>query len=247
MACPRVTREDMTKAEKFRIAIANLKEPEQGLAVRDERDRIVLEEGLAQRLSKIKKPDPSDTEKSAIAEKIFESVDRKSAEPKRRAKLQKGADRSKQLLSGSLMLTPEESRIMESPNEILLVHTPDGRLKCVSLGREHNVTIPSDIPQGSILSHNHPGGIGPSSTDLNYVLRHAGNTLRIVSNGKSGKELYRLKTLRKPKVDEIEKIVTKYETVAKSLGDTRMARLTSLSLILEEFGDILSAGVEIVR
>ncbi len=239
------------KAEKYRKAIAELDaklSPAQGLAVREEAGKIVLNEEIHERLAKVMDGGGSLVKRQeAIAQKIFEMVDRKGAEPRNRADGGKGIARADLLLRKDLVPTPEERKILKSPLEILLVHTPEGRLKKVVLGKTGTVSIPADLEDGAILSHNHPGGNGPSGMDLNYVLTHPTQTLRIVTKNGRNLDLYRLRARRPLNKKEIESIVADYTDTAVNAGDHRQARLEALSLILQQHGEMFSAELETMR
>ncbi len=244
-----VTRGNHARAEKCRKAIANLKEPEHGLAVRDDGDKISLDEDLGERISKVRKRLSKGTpeQEKAVADAIFERIDRKAAEPQRSPESGKGVNRSKQLFRDDPVLTSEERLLIDSPYEILLVYTPEGRLKKAVMGARQSVSIPPDLPEGSVLSHNHPGGTGASASDLKYILSNPGNTLRIVAGGDEGAELYWMRSIKPVSDDDLAMIVSEYEELAKDGGDTKSARLDALSLILDQYGDILTAQMAVLR
>ena len=242
------SKQGMSKAAMCRKAIADMPEQGQFLAVREEGNMVVPEDRLSQRLSKVQKAEPSDAEKTVIARKIFESVDRKSAEPQTREKSKKGVNRSKHLHSDDLVLTPEESQIIKSPIEILLVHTSDGRLKSVTQGGAHDVTIPNDVPEGAILSHNHPSGRGPSDADLKSVLTFPGVTLRVVARNEIGKsEIFAMNFGGKLKKSEIHRYSELYFEQCDDGGDTHTARRESLALISQIIGDRLRTVSRIIQ
>lgn len=243
------SRGDGAKAEKYRKAIAELPSSKQGLVVHDESDRIRLDEDLGERISKARNrlSDSAIEQEKAVAEAIFERIDRKAAEPQRRPESGKGVSRARLLFRDDPVLTPEERLLLDSPYEILIVYTPEGRLKKAVMGDKQSVTIPPDLPQRSVLSHNHPGGTGASAIDLKYILSNPGNTLRIVAAGEEGTELYGLRAIKSVSDDDLAMIVTEYEELAKEGGDTRTARLDALSLILDRYSDILTAQLAILR
>lgn len=217
------------------------------LRIREENDRILLED-LNERAAKAKKrfPDATPEQERAIAQSLFERIDRKSSNPKTRAGNQKGANRAKELFRDEPVLTTEERLMLKSPLEILAVYSPDGRLKQAKLGTKNNVKIPPDIEAGSVLTHNHPGGKGASSSDLRYALKNPENTLRIVTQTSEGKSIYSLKALDSLPKETIEEIVTLYRKTADGLGDTRAARLDALSLILQDYGEKFSASLKVI-
>ena len=214
---------------------------EQSPVVCDADDRIGLSDSLDQRLSKhSKRGVKSPAAELGIARKIFEMVDRKAAEPKTRPVAKKGVARVRQLLAKEPTLTPDERRILGSPHEILLIHSADGRLKSVTLGGPHEVTIPADAPADSILSHNHPSGRGPSASDLKSVLSTPGRTLRIVAVNESGKiEIFVLKATGTIPDHKISGAVEFYQQACELSGDTHQARRESLWLISETLAGIL--------
>jgi len=231
-------RGETARADKYRKALADL--PQAGLAIVDEGESIRLGDDLGERLSKILKRGDLATpaQQRAIAEKVFEMVDGKAAEPTTRAELGKGADRARHLLADDPTLTPEERKILESPHEILLVHSQEGRLIKARLGDENSVTIPDGVPDGAILSHNHPSGRGPSDADLKFALAHPGMTLRIVAANETGKlEIFVLRATTALSPDEINGIATAYKLQAEEGGDTHAGRRTALALISDIFGD----------
>ncbi len=209
--------------------------------MRDDGDRITLDDSIGQRLTKvIKRADAGGEYERSIAKKIFETVDRKAAEPKTRHETQKGVARARQLLAESLTLTPEERRILKSPHEILLIHFPDGKLKSVTLGNRGEVEIPSGIPYGAILSHQHPSGRGPSASDLKYVLLNPGTTLRVVALNENGRiEIFELRASDGISEEDVLAFTELYRTECEEGGDSHAARRVSLALILSEIGHIL--------
>jgi len=73
------------KVLKYRKAIAALPGSKQGLPVAERGIQIILKEGIGERLSKIVRPgsESSPEQLRAIAEKIFQSADKKAAEPQK--------------------------------------------------------------------------------------------------------------------------------------------------------------------
>jgi hypothetical protein len=137
--------------------------------------------------------------------------------------------------------------ILKSPFKILIVHTPEGRLKKAVLGNYERVSIPADLADGSILSHNHPGGSGPSAADLIYVLTHPTQTLRIVTPNGRNFDLFRLSACRPLTQTEAVNIVAEYTDAAVNCGDDRKARLEALSLILQRYGEMFLADLTTCR
>jgi len=240
-------RGDAAKAEKYRKALAKL--PSAGMDVIDDGDSIRLAEDLGERVSKARKstPDGTPEQERAIADAIFDRIDRKTAEPQRSAEGGKGLNRARHLFRDDLVLTPEERQLLESPHEILVIYTPEGRLKKAVMGGRKAVTIPDNLESGSVLSHNHPGGTGASALDLKYVLANPGQTLRIATVSEEGTELYQLRALQPVPEDMIAAIVAEYEAAATAGGDTRSARLDALALILNRYGDTLAAELAVFR
>jgi hypothetical protein len=239
---------DSAKAEKYRKAIAELPDAQRGLRVTDEGDWIVLNDGIGERLSKVGKStaDRTPDEQRAIAEKIFQMVDRKTAEPKTREKSKKGVNRSRQLNADSLTLTPEEAKIIESPYEILLAYDENGRLKKAILGTSNEVPLPDDVGPGFTLSHNHPSGRGPSDSDVKALLSQLGMTLRIVTVNETGKrEAFELRASTRVDDGLIEKVARFYKQACDDGNDTPESRRAALVLLLERFPNIFEAGSRI--
>ena len=209
------------------------------MSVPAEGDLIMLDDNLGQRLSKmVKRGDPGPAAQLAIATKIFEMVDRKATAPKTRTATHKGVARAKQLMAEALTMTPEERRIVEAPHEILLIHSPDGRLKSVTLGNRNKVSIPADLEPGSILSHNHPSGRGPSDSDLKAVLSFPEMTLRVVSKNEDGNvEVFSMRFTGELKKAEIQGFSELYFDQCNDAGDTHAARRESLALISQLIGN----------
>lgn len=242
------SRGNTSDAERIRELLQ--REPRtQSLAVQDEGDEIRLREDIGERISKVKKREGMATpeQERAIAEAVFERIERKVAEPRNGGEQSRGAPRARQLFGTDLVLTPEERLLLESPHEILLIHTPEGRLRKAVSGTQKSVNVPDGLPSGSVLSHNHPGGTGASASDLSYVLSNPGITLRIVTKGSKGIEIYQIRASRDVSPEELEVIVAQYEEIATGGGDTREARLEALALILARHGEMLSADLAIVR
>ncbi len=215
-----------------------------GAAVCDEGEEIRLDDDISERISKARKREGLVTpeQAQAIAEAVFARIDRKAAEPKRHANGGKGELRVRQLLADDLTPTPEERLMLESPHEILLVHTPEGRLKEAVMGNARTVTIPDRLPAGAILSHNHRSGRGPSDSDIKAVLVRPGVTLRIVTVNEGGRlEIFSLMAIGNPSPDEIKVITETYKAAAEAGGDTPAARRDALALILQIAGNSLLA------
>ncbi len=242
--------EKQIRTEKYRKAIAELPKSGQPLRVIEDGDRIILKEGIGERLSKLGKSggDATPEQKRAIAEKIFQTVDRKAAEPQMRSDSQKGVARARHLFAADLTLTPEERRILESPHEILLIHDADGRLRSVRLGTTHEVTIPLGTARDAIISHNHPSGRGPSDSDLKSALANPGRMLRIVTVNEDREiEVFSLKANMELTADEVADIADEYREFCENMGDGPLARRKALALIVAKHEGIFTAGRAIVR
>ena len=238
------------KAEKYRKALAELDaklSPAQGLAVREEVGKIILNEGIHERLAKVMdQGGPLAEQQAAIAQKVFEMVDRKAAEPQLIAETQKGAPRARHLLANELILTPEERLIIKSPHEILLIHDADGRLKSARLGTAREVTIPLGTADDAILSHNHPSGRGPSDSDIKSALANPGRTLRIVTVNENSKiEIFQIQALSGISDVEIQGIGTLYKEESERGGDTPHSRREALALILDIYEGTLAVASRI--
>ncbi len=214
-------------------------------------DRIILNEGIGERLSKLGKAaggNASPEQELAIAQKIFETVDRKAAEPQTRTETRRGVQRARQLFADELTLTPEERRILKSPYELLLIHDADGRLKSVTIGGAREVTIPPGIAADVVISHNHPSGRGPSDSDLKSALTNPGRTLRIVARNEAGKiEVFSLKFTGTLKKREIQGYAELYFELCQDGDDTHTGRRESLALISEVIGDSLQVVSRILQ
>lgn len=235
--------------EKYREALAKLPQTGNGFAVHEDGDKITLDDSLGQRLAKVIKLEaPAHEVELAIATKIFETVDRKASEPKTRQEAKKGAPRARHLFAEDLVITPEEHKILESPHEILLVHTADGRLKSAILGTKHNVPLPSQIPAGAVLSHNHPSGRGLSDADVKSALSFPGTTLRVVCRNEQGRiEVISIKFTGKLSKLEIRAYSDIYFSQCADAGDTHIARREALALIAQVIGDTFEAVTRIFQ
>ncbi len=206
-------------------------------------DRIVLKEGIGERVSKIRKRDGMATpeQEKAIAGAVFGKIDRKAAEPMTRAETGKGVNRARQLQAAELTLTPEERLMLESPHEILAIYTPEGRLKKAVLGDRSTVSIPEDVPSGGTLSHQHPSGRGPSDSDLKAALVRPGVTLRIVTVNENGKvEIFRLRATSVVDAEKSRQAARHYKDSCANGGDTPEARRAALVLMLERFPGMIT-------
>lgn len=236
-------RGDSAKAAKYRKAIAETNQQSQGLNVLEEGEQIILNEGIGERLSKFGKSgvDATPDEQRAIAEKIFQTVDRKAAEPQTLPSTKKGAPRARHLFADELTFTPEETKILQSPHEILLIHDANGRLRNARLGNASEVSIPPDTRPDAILSHNHPSGRGPSDSDIKSVFAMPGRTLRVVVVNEDGKrEIFSLRAEKELSDAEIVEWSALYSEECQRGGDTASARREALALIVEFLGDRLS-------
>lgn len=117
--------------------------------------------------------------------------------------------------------TPEETKIIESPYEILLAYDETGRLKKAFLGNSNELPLPDDEGPGFTLSHNHSSGRVPSDSDVMAVLSQLGMTLRIVTIDETGKrEAFELRASTHAGNDMIEKAVRFYLQACDDGNDT---------------------------
>ena len=236
-------REAAERARNRALERRGIKPPEAPkITVVDEGDKIRIGEDVGERISKTRKREGMATpeQEKAIAEKVFQSIDRKAAEPQTQPTGGKGINRERHLSASELTLTPEERQMLESPHEILAVYTAEGRLKKAVLGDRQTVGIPGELPPGAILTHNHPTGRGPSDSDLKAVLTRPGTTLRVVATNENGKaEVFQLKALKQVSSEQIAEIAVMYRDLAQMGGDTPSGRRAALDLISEEFGGII--------
>ena len=242
---------DLTRAEEIRAEIENYfdglgKLSPSSLAEASDNDLASgPPETIGERLSKLRKrpaANGDDLEK-AIAEKILKRVDRQAAKPQLHEKgrwKKLGAPRGSDLFAEDLTLTPEEKEILQSPYEILLIHTADGRLLKVRLGTKEDSNLPGDLPPGAIITHNHPGGRGPSDGDLKAVLMNPGATFRIITRNKSGKiEIFSLRATSSLSNNQINAIAGAYYKNCQAGGDTAAARHKALVLLSKQTDGLL--------
>ncbi|GAA5120717.1 hypothetical protein GCM10023212_14760 [Luteolibacter yonseiensis] len=171
---------------------------------------------VAKRLSKIRKKEGiSKYEQwNAIAWKIYRSVSRHAAiipyDLGVKSKNRKGVDRSAILFDEECPLTPEELEILPSPREIVLVHTAEGRLHTTNLGKRGTAVIPDDTPAGSIITHNHPSGSGPSVEDIEIALENPSFVMRVITRNAGGKvEIWKFSAMGEIGTVQI-KVITEY-------------------------------------
>ena len=229
--------QELLRAEPFR----------QFPAVREEGEEIKIGEDIGERISKARKRDGMTTpeQEKAIADAVFQRIDRKAAEPKQRAEPARGAARGRQLLAPDLTVTPEERLMIESPHEILLVHTAEGRLKEAVMGDKRTVGIPDKLPADAILSHNHPSGRGPSDSDIKAVLARPGVTLRIVTVNEGRIELFQIRAKEALADYDVAAMADFYRDEALAQGDSSEARRSALRLLETAFGDIIEVATRI--
>jgi hypothetical protein len=201
-------------------------------------DDLKIGEDLDERVAKIRKRLGTDPEAERdLAEAIFHKIDRLSEAPKRAPKPRKVADRSRQLLRDDVVATPEEIDILSSPHEILVVHGADGRIREAVLGGPSSVSIPTALPDGAILTHNHPTGRGPSASDIKAVLSRPGVRLRVIVKNERGKvELFDLRLEEAMEDTDIDAFTKAYELQSLEGGDTHPARRRALALISDLIG-----------
>jgi len=144
------------------------------------------------------------------------------------------------------MLCPEEEMILDSKYEIMLVYTKDGRLVSGKIGSRFDSDEPN-APADAILTHNHPRGRGPSDSDITHILRNPERTLRIVARNEHGKvEIYQIRAKKRIPEGNIAKIGVAYQHACDQGGDNHAARRAAVSLILQQFGDIITITTAIL-
>ncbi|MFT3991681.1 MAG: hypothetical protein QM680_09770 [Luteolibacter sp.] len=223
-------------AEKYRLALAKLPATN-GLRVRDEGDQIKIGEDVGERIGKsLARDQITDRQKQALTEAILEKINRKSAQGA--SDLQKGVRRNI-LKNDELTLTPEERLILDAPHEIVVAYGPDARLiKAVSDFETEQSKVPTDLEEGSWFSHQHPGGRGPSSWDLDYLSRNPHLISRIVTRNEAGRvEIFEITVEPGASLTALQDAIDFYRDTAKSLGDTAPARRMALELLSDEFSD----------
>lgn len=211
---------------------------DQGSAVHDNGDTDRLGEDIGERISKTLSRDaPSDDAKRQITQVIAEKINRKSASGS--AALKKGVMRAN-LMNAELILTPEERAILDAPHEIVVVYGPDARLiKAVTDYESEWSSVPMDLKQGSWFSHQHPGGRGPSSWDLDFLSKNRHLISRIVAINETGNiEIFEISV--DPDAADADPLILNdavdfYRDAAQSLGDTAPARREALELLSVEF------------
>lgn len=194
-----------------------------------------LGEDIGERISKkLGRGATSDEAKRQITHDITERINRKSANGS--AELRKGVKRAN-LMNAELILTPEERAILDAPHEIVVVYGPDARLiKAVTDCETEWSSVPKDLEPGSWFSHQHPGGRGPSSWDLDYLSKNRHLISRVVAVNETGHvEIFEISV--DPDADPLilDDAVVFYRDAAKSLGDTAPARREALELLSAEF------------
>ena len=135
--------------------------------------------------------------------------------------------------------------MIESPHEILLVHTAEGRLKEAVMGDKRTVGIPDKLPADAILSHNHPSGRGPSDSDIKAVLARPGVTLRIVTVNEGRIELFQIRAKEALADYDVAAMADFYRDEALAQGDSSEARRSALRLLETAFGDIIEVATRI--
>lgn len=92
------------------------------------------------------------------------------------------------LKDAELTLTPEERAILDAPHEVVVAYDPDGRLiKAITDFELEWSSVPMDLMPGSYFTHQHPGGRGPSSWDLDFLAKNRHLISRIVAINETGK------------------------------------------------------------
>lgn len=136
--------------------------------------------------------------------------------------------------------TAEERIAVHSKFEIVITYSPKGSLVSARIGTREQSSLPAEPEDGSIFSHNHPKGRGPSDGDLNYALQHPSVTMRIVAINELGKfEIFQMKGKKDISPDEIRAIAFKYKTACDRKDDTPLARRDAYELLSEMFPDII--------
>lgn len=228
-------RGDSALAEKYKKAIEALPINTQGVSVRDEGDRIRIGEDIGERISKTLSRDQiTDEEKRNLTQTIVDKINRKSSLGS--SDVKKGVKRNN-LSKAELVLTPEEIAILKAPHEIVIAYGPDGRLiKAVTDFESEWSSVPSDLDAGSWFSHQHPGGRGPSSWDLDYLSKNRHLISRIVARNENGNvEIFEISVDSEADPLILNDAVIFYLDAAKSLGDTAPARREALELLSAEF------------
>jgi hypothetical protein len=203
--------------------------------VHDEDDTDRLGEDIGERISKkLNRGATSDEAKRQITHDITERINRKSASGS--AELKKGVKRAS-LMNAELILTPEETAILDAPHEIVVVYGPDARLiKAVTDYETEWSSVPKDLEPGSWFSHQHPGGRGPSSWDLDYLSNNNHLISRIVAINETGTtEVFQISVV--PGADPLILVdaIAFYRRAAEKLGDSAPARREALELLSIEF------------
>ena len=184
----------------------------------------------------------------ALAKKIYQSVIRRASRRGDGSPPRKGVNRSRHLFASTLTLTPEERKILASPYEIMLVHDADGRLDSVLLGDRYRSPLPSNIAPGAILTHNHPGGRGPSSSDILQAFKHPQATFRIVTtNEKNQVEVFQMKANLALDEKSIKRLIDDYADSCNSLGDTPLARRKAFAFFAKTHQTKISTEISIIR
>lgn len=199
----------------------------------ENRDR--LREDIGERIAKtLVRAGPSHEGQRHITESILEKINRKSATGS--GVIRRGIRRD-HLRKAELTLTPEERAILDAPHEIVVVYGPDARLlKAVTDYETEFSSVPSDLSEGSWFSHQHPGGRGPSSWDLDYLARNRHLICRIVASIDSGKvEIFEITVSDGADPLVLDAAVVFYQDAANLLGDTADARREALELLATEF------------
>ncbi|GAA5120728.1 hypothetical protein GCM10023212_14790 [Luteolibacter yonseiensis] len=151
--------------------------------------------------------------------------------------------RSSELAASEPTVLPEEMQILGSPQEIVLVYDKDGRLHAVNLGTSTGSQLPDGVPDGATVIHQHPGGKGPSDSDLYVVLSRPGMTFRIIRRNEHGQvELLQMRARKRLTEQEARVIAEQYADKSIAGGDTHQARREALSLTMEKYGDSISVS-----
>ena len=197
---------------------------------------------LDERSSKIRKENVGYSRDVKLTQKIYAKLDKRASESI--TGKGKGLIR-KSLLSDANQLTSEEIDILKVPHEIALRYDNKAKLVKVIQGDEQQVTIPRTA-EGDTVSHNHPGGLGPSSRDLLVVLTNSMHELRIVSNQEGINVLYRLIAKSKITKKDAKRVSDFYVDSMRDkygvLKDSSIQRDEALDLTLEAFSDMFFAS-----
>ncbi|QJE95965.1 hypothetical protein [Luteolibacter luteus] len=227
-----IQRGDLAEAARIRKLI-DLGVPEEPLIIDD--NRIALSKRAAERA-------PNVEDWSRQAAEIFSRIERKLPAPQKR-----GVSRARHLGASEFIATPEEKLIVESPLEIMVAHDASGRIYRAGVGGRASIKVP-DLPAGSIVTHNHPGGRGPSDGDFKWVFMNADKILRVITRNERGElELFRFKAGPQFDPAKVSDLLASYAILCRRGGDTAPARRAAMGLIQRDFPGMLALDYGIVQ